>query len=347
MSREIRISGVRGLSGTREAIVGFAPASTLSAFSFADVLDEETRVGYQRRFSSRHSLDFSRYILRDGSTTIPLTFNLRPGSDGCWRLESCAGGTVRLCIRPDAGRILSQVDCQHRLGFLAEHDVALPFMIFVGLSVREEMEVFNTINSKARGLSGSLLDYHRAQLATDLGLEKPELLIAFHLNESETSPWRKQLDLGGNGSTGLKRRASLRTMQKALKRFLSATQILRDSTLDIDRVASLVEDFWIAVSTVLERQWFEPRRHFLTKGVGVYALSGLMGDFWLEAKQHGRDPNAHYFSTQLAQFAVDFDWTKSGPLKGFGGESGALEALQLLRAHRASELHSLLRVANG
>ena len=51
---------------------------------------------------------------------------------------------------------MAQVDCQHRLGHLSDLPIMLPFMCFIGLTEREEMEVFNVINSKAKGLSTSL-----------------------------------------------------------------------------------------------------------------------------------------------------------------------------------------------
>src|SRR5436309_2454000 len=83
--------------------------------------------------------------------------------------------------------------------------------VFMGLNEREEMEIFNVINSKAKGLSTSLLDFHDATLATDLAKERPELFIALHLNNNTESPWYRQLDLGGTSTSGLLRRASLRT----------------------------------------------------------------------------------------------------------------------------------------
>ena len=64
--------------------------------------------------------------------------------------------------------------------------------------VREEMEVFNTINGKAKGLSTSLLDFHAATLAENLAVERPELFVALHLHNEPTSPWYQQLDLGGH-----------------------------------------------------------------------------------------------------------------------------------------------------
>src|SRR5947208_14698257 len=130
------LRGVEGTSGHRRAVVGFAPASLLSSLSFADVLDESTGRGYQRRFSPDHSLDFRRYIQATGSATPPLTFNLRPRSDGAWRVKG-RGARIAILIARSRGPILAQVDCQHRLGHLGDLSISLPFMIFLGLTERE------------------------------------------------------------------------------------------------------------------------------------------------------------------------------------------------------------------
>ena len=78
MSKTITIHGSIGMSGDREVFIGITSANILHSLSFADVLNEETGNGYQRRFNPRHSLDFRRYIQTPNSTTIPLTLNLRP-----------------------------------------------------------------------------------------------------------------------------------------------------------------------------------------------------------------------------------------------------------------------------
>ncbi len=332
MSQIIVINTLIGMSASREVLLGFASARILHALSFADVLDEEAGGGYQRKFSERHSLDFRRYIRRPGSTTPPLTFNLRPRDDFAWKVEKAESGIARLVLSLDQGPILSQVDCQHRLGHITDLDLTLPFMVFLGLSEREEMEVFNTINGKAKGLSSSLLDYHEAQLAKDLGKEKPELLIALHLNETQGSPWFKQLDLGGRATSGLKRRASLRTMQKAVRRFLAASSILDHTTPE--GAASFVVDFWASVAIVLKPQWEDSRRHFLTKGIGVYALMGLLADIWNESSKVTTELGRNRLSEILDDFAPAFDWSNTGPLKGLGGETGASKALMLIRQSR-------------
>lgn len=328
----ISIFGQVGAAAKRKVFLGFAPANLLYSLSFADVLDEDTRRGYQRRFNPQHSLDFRKYIQREGSSTIPLTFNLRPST--AWKIREVSPPSAVLEINSKAGKVLAQVDCQHRLGYLNDVDLELPFMCFLGLTEREEMEVFNIINSKAKGLSTSLLDFHDATLATDLARERPELFIALHLNNYSDSPWYRQLDLGGASTSGLMRRASLRTMQKAVKRFLSHTKILRRHSPDT--AARIVLDFWGAVAMVLREAWDNPRQYLINKGVGVYSLMGIAGDLYLENNGQGCDKR--YFITKLAEFVTDIDWSSQGPLKGFGGEGGVNSVLSLIREKRKKPL---------
>jgi len=328
----VQISGLIGQSANRNVFIGFAASKLLHSISFVETLDEETGEGYQRRFSRKHSLDFRRYIQKENSSTIPLTFNLRPSISNEWKLLEHDTGLAVLEISSDTQQVLSQVDCQHRLGYLNDLEIPLPFMFFIGLSIREEMEVFNIINAKAKGLSASLLDYHDAHLTPDLAKVRPELFIALHLNNDKTSPWYKQLDLGGKVTSGMQRKASFRTIQKSVKRFLNQTHIL-DECSPIE-AAQIVKEFWLAIASVLEEQWNQPRKHFLTKGIGVYALMGIAGDFVKEF--HGRMLlcRTSMFCELLSGFVHDFDWSNNGPLKGLGGESGAQEALSYLRRIR-------------
>jgi DNA sulfur modification protein DndB len=327
------LSGIVGFAGGREVIIGFAPASVLHALSFADTLDEDTGRGYQRRFNADHSLDFRRYIQTAGGTTIPLTFNLRPRTDDGWRLVRTAGSGARLEIRRGAGKVLAQVDCQHRLGYLNDVNLSLPFMCFVGVSEREEMEIFNTINSKAKGLSTSLLDLHDARLANDLASERPELFIALHLNNDAGSVWYRQLDLGGASTSGLKRRASLRTMQKAIKRFLRQTHIVDKRTPEY--AAQVVLDFWACIEVLLREAWSNPRTHLINKGVGVYSLMSVAADLYHDAEAAGQPCDKRFFMAALSEFIQDVDWSSRGPLGGLGGEAGVKAALGHVREIRS------------
>lgn len=331
-----------GHSASRTVLLGFASAKLLHTMSFADVLNEDTGLGYQRRFNAQHSLDFRRYIQKPASATIPLTFNLRPRPDSAWRIVEIGSRLAALELATNAGKLLSQVDCQHRLGYLGDLDVELPFMCFVGLTEREEMEVFSVINSKARGLNTSLLDFHDAQLSTDLATDRPELFVALYLKNEPASPWHRQLDLGGGSTSGMARRASLRTLQKAVKRFLGRTRLARAQSMD--DVARMVLDFWIAVTVTMPEPWAHPRKHFLTKGIGVYALMDLAADLYMEAPT-GAICDRRYFTAALSDLADTFDWTTEGPLKGLGGESGVTTAVSLIRAARKKARFKV--VANG
>lgn len=318
-----------GLSGARRVVMGFASCSDLHDVSFADVLDETTGQGYQRRFNPRHSLDFRRYVQRADGTSTPLVFNLRPSRSRDWSV--CGDGTGGTLLRlTRTGKPLSQVDCQHRLGHLSDLDIPLPFMIYVGLTEREELELFNTINSKAKGLSGSLIQFHEATLARDAADIKPELFIALQLVNTPSSPWYRRIDLGGDNTSGLKRRASLATMQKAVRRFLVRSGILEDRS--IAEAAETVEAFWSAVALVLPAQWADPRAHILTKGVGVYALMETAADIYVERGR--RALSTARFCEALSDFALDFDWSNRGPLQGFGGQAGATHAAACIREFR-------------
>lgn len=326
----IQFACQQGFSADRVVLLGFAPASVLHAASFPDILDERSGKGYQRRFNSGHSLDFRRYIRESGSTTIPLTFNLRPRDDGAWRLCGVNGGNVRLEIDPGAGPVLAQVDCQHRLGNLADLHVELPFMCFVGLTVEEEMAVFTVINRKAKGLSRSLLDFHDARLCEDLASERPELFIALCLSNDPASPWCGQLDVGGNRVSGLTRKASLRTLQKAVRRFLNRSAILKYHSAE--KAARLVLDFWVAVSVTMRDDWSRPRGSLLAKGVGVYALMEIAADMWRES---GHALTRDLMIAHLSGLAADVDWSSEGSFKGLGGETGVNELVAQLRALRS------------
>jgi DNA sulfur modification protein DndB len=327
------LRGSLGMSGHREVVLGFAPAGLLHALSFADILDEDTGRGYQRRFNPQHSLDFRRYIQTPGASTIPLTFNIRPRDDHGWILRRLQHNSAEIEINAGIGKVLSQVDCQHRLGYLNDLQIPLPYMLYLGLSSTEEMEVFNVINSKAKGLSTSLLDFHEATLTHDLAAERPELFIALHLNNDASSPWHRQLDLGGDKTSGLTRKASLRTMQKAIKRFLMQSKILRTRGPDV--AAQIVLDFWAAVALVLPDAWEQPRKHLLGKGVGVYSLMIIAADLYNEAPDQTAC-DKRYFVAALADFALDIDWSNEGLLRGLGGEAGVRSAVELIRQRRKS-----------
>ena len=341
-NKKLKIPGQLGLSGGRKVFVGFAASELLSAISKADVLDESTGLGYQRPINEKHSLDFRQYIQDAAATTIPLTFNLRPRKDGAWKVTSSKYRDF-LEIDSTISNVLYQVDCQHRLGFLSDVSVQLPFMAYIGLSQKEEMTVFNVINSKAKGLNSSLLDFHETKLVRDIENLKPELVVSVRLTEDANSPWYRQLNLGGRQTAGVKRRASLRTMQKSVKRFLRESKILEKE--DLDSAYQIIRCFWQCIANLLADEWENPRKHMINKGIGVYSLMSIASDLYLESHNAEAIGWQRYFAGRLSDFITKIDWSSSGPMKGLGGESGVAEAVEMLRQVKCSS--NLKVVKNG
>ena len=320
-------SGVTGLCGSYDVFLGFGLAKELYSVSFADVLDESTSVGYQRPRSRRHSLDFRRYITGPSSSTIPLTFNLRRDTSAHWRIDRRSeSGAAELIVDSNVPS-LAQLDCQHRLGELGDVEIPLAFMAFIGLDLREEMAQFVTINSKARGLSSSLTDYHESTLLEDLAAEAPHLYIARKLNEDPQSPWYRMVRLGGENTSGLKRITSYRMLQKSVARFLKGA-VDKDLGGVMDQY-NVVRDFWRAVRRVFEHEWLDHRHHMITKGLGLYALTYLLIDIVMTMDV--ADMCEDRFVDVLQPLSGRVDWHSKGQFSAVGGQKGALEVYGILK----------------
>lgn len=320
------IPGILGKCGTLEVFLGFASARLLHRISFADILNEDTGKGYQRPPNKRHSLDFKKYITQNGSSTIPLTFNLRRELKKSWRLEKNGNGRAVLHVDWNS-RCLAQVDCQHRLGELSNEDVSLAFMSFIGLDLRGEMAQFVVINSKAKGLPSSLTDYHESNLLLDLVNEAPHLFMARRLNEDPVSPWFKFIRYGGETTSGLKRKTSFRMMQKAIVAFLRQT---RNVDLgDVGAKYSIVCAYWQAIKELFPTEWSDHRHSLIAKGVGLHSLTRLLADIVL-SKGPG-DSSVKYFREQTRGLVGKVDWSTKGPFSDAGGQKGVQEVHAVLR----------------
>ncbi len=322
----IELCGIVGKCGSLDVFLGFAPARLLHSISLVDVLNEDTGKGYQRPRNRRHSLDFKQYISRQDSSTIPLTFNLRSELSDAWeiRIEGDGHATLRIC---PSVKCLAQVDCQHRLGELHDSDIPLAFMTFISLDLRAEMGLFVIINSKAKGLSSSLTDFHESNLLNDLAAESPHLYIARKLNEDPQSPWFRLIRYGGETTAGLKRRTSFRMMQKTIAKLLNQIKSLDIGSVE-DKYA-LVVSFWRAVATVFSDEWQDHRHNLLTKGVGLYSLTLLLADFVRGAGTASLDDQ--FFIQQLKPLKERIDWNTKGMFADAGGQKGAVEVYQKIK----------------
>lgn len=322
----ISIRGQVGACGHLKVFLGFAPAKILHEQSFADVLNEDTGEGYQRPRSISHSKSFKQYISQPNASTIPLTFNLRQVEVESWVLHEKPPSEAVLYLKKGV-RSLAQVDCQHRLGELFDESISLAFMSFLGLDLRTEMALFNVINSRARGLSSSLTDYHETKLRDNLQVDAPHLLIAKRLNEDPDSPWYRMVRYGGETCSGLKRRTSFRMLQTSIAKLIRQTSQLR--VFEINATYDLICTYWSVVREVFKKEWGDHRHHLLTKGVGLYSLMGLLADFANSA--NSMELTREWFQEHLRPLVGTIDWSSNGMFAKAGGKKGATEIHNTIR----------------
>lgn len=322
----IVIDGLIGKCGHLSVFLGFASANLLCEVSMADALNDETGLGYQRPYSRPHSLDFKHYVTKDGASTIPLVFNLRNELKSLWQVKKGKGNHAQLKLK-EGSKSLIIVDGQHRLGELADVVLPLSFMAFIGLDVRTEMALFSIINSKAKGLSTSLTDFLQSKLVEDIAQEAPHLLITKRLNEDQNSPWYRLIRYGGEATSGLKRRTSLRMMQKCINRLIKR---MRDKKfISVDHYYSVICSFWEAVKEVFPKEWEDHRHHLLTKGIGLYSLMLLLGD--MVSKEDLEKLDKRYFVNKLKPLKTNIDWNAKGMFAAAGGQKGAIMVYEKLR----------------
>jgi DNA sulfur modification protein DndB len=340
----VAIPVIRGRCGQLPVVLGVAPARDLVCVSFSDVLDEARQTGYQRPCDPRHAQEFHDYIHQPDATTIPLTFNLRGDPGQAWRLDpsdAAEGEPATLLLRlplSESDRVVARVDCQHRLEMMTDSSVPLTFQCFLGLSPRQEMAIFHVINSKAKGLNPSLIDYHTT-LLQEIAEEHPHLFIAKRLHDDPESVWHSRLKLGGAATQGTHRRVSLRGMRHAVALFLQSALV---RGVPVREQYRMISAFWTAVVRVWPEAWNQPRRHLLTKGIGVQGLSLLAGDIVKLAMSADEALDASTFERYLRRIRTQ-NWTNTGPFKGLGGRSGAQEVHERLARQLLLSTRELMR----
>jgi DNA sulfur modification protein DndB len=134
--------------------------------------------GYQRPVNKKRCEDIAQYLTKgDNSLYTPILLN----AGGSWEFTPYDRN------RPNFGRLLckdqaSLMDGQHRLGGIklyteeTSSEISVPFLAFHFLDEDEEIELFDVINTKAKGLGSSLSRYLRRD-SDDLSWVATELII--------------------------------------------------------------------------------------------------------------------------------------------------------------------------
>lgn len=307
---------------------GFAPLRELAAVSDVDRAMMDQPGGFQRELDRAHAREFRQFVLNPSTLHVkkasapPLIFSLRKKAP----YEALGNGFGILHV-PDIKEAMARLDAQHRMAETEDIEKSLPFVIYYDLSPEEEVGLFTIINDKHKGLTKSLVDQHRARLyGEELPEEEPHLAIAVRLNGDPDTPWVKAIDTGGEKTPGTKRRVTLRTLQEATREMISGP---RCQNADFETKYAVVVNFWKAIVKLFPPEWANPRKHLITKGIGVHALSAVGRDV-IEARLDANEYTPDAFEKALSKL-TGFDWgNKTSVFSVVGGKKGVKFATILL-----------------
>ncbi|UOF90457.1 DGQHR domain-containing protein [Fodinisporobacter ferrooxydans] len=273
---------------------------------------DDPKGGYQRPRKESKCKDYARYLQDPLGFVTPVLLN----AQGNWKF------TAYDRLKPNFGRLVtngraSVIDGQHRLGGLELHfketsvTLNVPFVAFHMLDLNEEMELFDTINSKAEGLKKALLTYLEAS--------KNEMSqLAVDLATHQDSPFYGYVSLTGIRSKQMQ--TNLDTLQRAMVAIFDKGKI---SSLTYDEKLLSAKSFFRSIAKVWKNEWNDYKNYKLRHVLGLFALSYVAKDVLNDCFNYDTrklDEGAVY---ELIWNMKDFDWSKQGSLQTISGYAGS------------------------
>jgi hypothetical protein len=132
---------------------------------------------------------------------------------------------------------------------------------------------------------------------------------------------------GGETTSGLKRRTSLRMMQKAVKEFIAKANCRQ--RFNTEKSYEIIVNYWQAVRRVFPAEWEDHRHHLLTKGVGLYSMMQVLTDY---VNLFVRDEYSEdFFMNKLGVLSGRLDWSSEGTFASANGRKGAHEVYRNIK----------------
>jgi DNA sulfur modification protein DndB len=145
------------------AYLGHLSSSIAINVTYVKPFDHPSGKGYQRPVDSKRCHDFAVYLSKgDDALFTPILLNAAAN----WEFASYDK------LRPNFGRLFckekaSLMDGQHRIGGIKQYaketnsEINVPFLAFHCLDEDQEIKLFDTINTKAKGIGLSFSKYLR------------------------------------------------------------------------------------------------------------------------------------------------------------------------------------------
>ncbi|MCZ8514974.1 DGQHR domain-containing protein [Paenibacillus filicis] len=288
------------------------PSSVGLQLIYVKPYDLPSGKGYQRPVDSKRCEDFAGYLSKgEDALFTPILLN-------------AASNWEFVCYdrhRPSYGRLLckgkaSLMDGQHRMGGIEKYtretnsDLNVPFLAFHSLDEDEEVKLFDTINTKAKGIGPSLSKFLRRD-SDDISWVATELMVR------KDSPFYNIGSIIGKRSKG--RHVTLQNVYRTLHLL---TADYRISSLSKEEKLTVALTYFDTIRQTFSSEWSDYKGSRLTHIVCLDALS-MAGNHVLLKCMIERKKHIDLTAIQKHVKRLSLDWSAQGPLKYLKGMSGS------------------------
>lgn len=233
---------------------------------------------------------------------------------------------------------ISRVDGNHRLSRFSElfqseqltleNSPVIPFALYMGLSVVQEMKIFIDINANHKGMPTNLLISAKVRIDDGKSARDKvdEMASYLAVKLSETSIFAGLIDTGGDlsgyANLGMaKPEISLTQLKVAVRNMMQKSPLvaLRHSTAP-DQYLGILEAYFSAVRTIFPGMWADRKNYILFKSIGLMALGHLGGYLLNEMSEKDKITSAD-FRPALQKVGMRLD-LRSTAWKGIAGAAG-------------------------
>jgi DNA sulfur modification protein DndB len=303
----VLLSKMRG----KVTYLGNLAASTAMQLTYVKPFDHPSGKGYQRPVDSKRCNDFAQYLSKgDNSLFTPILLN----AESRWDFIPYDRA------RPAYGRLLckdkaSLMDGQHRLGGVKRYtqdtnsDINVPFLAFHFLDEDEEVQLFDTINTKQKGIGASLSRY--------LSRDTDEISwISTQLITRSDSPFHNIGTITGKRNAG--RHVTLQNLYKILEfLFKNVNGASREEKLMLALV------YFNSVKELFNKEWLDYSEYRITHIVCLNALAIAGADVLQMATNNEKKQIDYNKIVRKIKKMNKMDWSITGPLKYIKGINGS------------------------
>ena len=339
MTNKIKFPVMHGMVLGIDTYRGLASLSDLAKISRADIFDQKkNQTGTQRDLNVKHAREAYEYV-----ATKP--FGFWPEVILCCRDSSALDfkiidkelniGTLIIDIdiiesnEKHRKIAISRLDGNHRLHFadgktdgFPPIDKPVSFCMLIGLTLKQEIQLFRDINNNLMRMNTSHLDNIELRLSGDSKIKQadPALYIAKKLSEDPESPFHGIIFEGG------KKPAIFSIPLRALH---TGTEYLRSKSTrleelgDVDAEYYVIKAYWQALRQWEPDAWEDPKKYLLLRGAGLWGACFLGGFVIQKCLEDGRYEVSEML--KVLNSGRKWDWSPKGDFKGYSGRGGALE----------------------